>query len=671
MLLPYWSGGAGLKDRHAGRAGIFDRTETKSYNRHKSLLRIATDPMRAATGECQLRWHPAIQDRGIISALTAVSFLLFLGGCSTPDVLSSSNSGSAAVQALPTSERYPYTVRMEGADDLEGRLREVSLAQRLIDEPPPSRTALVRRADTDLERFVQVLRSEGYYDGTARQDIRETEDGAELVFTIDSGPAYVLEEVLIAEGEGASRPATDETLERLNLEIGQVAAAQPVLSAEGGLRMSYREAGYPFAEIASRRTVIDPDRKTMKVTFRVDPGAAASFGTARVEGLSDVRESYLRKLVEWEPGARFDQRQVEATRRALAEADVFERASIEPVGPVKPDGSVDMAITVAERPHRSIGAGVSYSTDVGFGGRVQWEHRNLLHEGEKLRIAAQAAQIEQGLEGSFRNPYFLAPRQDFVSELEIKRATTEAYNEYRGTAFAGVERRFLEHWSATVGPSFDLSHIDDAPTEEGMNALLGLRGILRRDSSDNPLDPVSGSRVEFGLTPYIGVGPTDSRFLSASVAGSQYLSLDDADRFVLAARARIASIMGEERDRLPPGKRFYAGGGGSIRGYEFQMAGPLNQNAIPLGGRSAAEVGLELRTRIAGPFGLVPFIEGGNVYEDTVPRLDEGDMLWGAGLGFRYYSDFGPIRLDIATPLNRRDDIDDAFQFYVSFGQAF
>ena len=540
-----------------------------------------------------------------------------------------------------------------------------------MEEPPPSRAALARRAETDLERFVQVLRSLGYYDGTVSQAIREAPDGAELVFTVDPGPAYVLEEVLIAEGEGVPRPVTDETLERLDLEIGQVASAQPVLSAEGALRQSYREAGHPFAEIASRRTIIDPERKTMQVTYRVEPGEAARFGTARVEGLTEVRESYLRKLVEWEPGAPFDQRQVEATRRALAEANVFERATVEPVGPVKPDGSIDMDITVAERPHRSIGAGVSYSTDIGIGGRVQWEHRNLLHSGEKLRLAAQAAQIEQGLEGEFRNPYFLAPRQDFVSELEVKRATTEAYDEYRASAFAGVERRFLDNWSATIGPSFDLSQVEDAVTQEGTSALLGLRSILRRDSSDNPLDPVSGSRVEFGLTPYMGVGPTESRFVSASVAGSKYLSLDEADRFVLAARARLASIMGEERDQLPPGKRFYAGGGGSIRGYEFQMAGPLSQDATPLGGRSAAEVGLELRTRIVGPFGLVPFIEGGNVYEDTLPRLDQGDMLWGAGLGFRYYSDFGPIRLDIATPLNRRDDIDDAFQFYVSFGQAF
>lgn len=615
------------------------------------------------------RGHAA-RGRVFLSALISAALTLFLSGCAIPDFLSASEPDSAVDSGLPASERYPYTVRIEGAPELEETLQEVSLSVRLLDQPPSSRAALARRAETDLERFAQVLRAAGYYDGTVGHAIDESADAAELVFRVEPGPAYVLEEILIAEGDGTPRPATDETLQRLNLEIGQTATAQPVLDAEGALRQSYREAGHPFAEVASRRTVIDPARKTMTVTFRVAPGEPARFGMAQVEGLTEVRERYLHKLVEWEPGTPFDQRQVEATRRALTEAQVFERATVEPVGPVKPDGSVDMAIAVTERPHRSIGAGVSYSTDVGFGGRVQWEHRNLLQEGEKLRIAAEVAQIEQGLEGEFRNPYFLTKRQDFVSEVEAKRATTEAYDEYRASAFAGLERRFLEHWSATYGPSFDLSQVEDAATQEGTSALVGLRGILRRDSADDPLDPASGSRVEFGVTPYLGVGPTDSRFLSASVDGAQYLALDDADRFVLAARARLASILGEERDLLPPAKRFYAGGGGSIRGYEFQMAGPLDRDGKPQGGRSAAEFGLELRTRIAGPFGVVPFIEGGNVYEETVPRID-GDLLWGAGLGLRYYTDFGPVRLDVATPLNRRDGIDDPFQLYVSFGQAF
>jgi translocation and assembly module TamA len=152
--------------------------------------------------------------------------------------------------------------------------------------------------------------------------------------------------------------------------------------------------------------------------------------------------------------------------------------------------------------------------------------------------------------------------------------------------------------------------------------------------------------------------------------GSAYYAVDADERFILAGRARVGSILGEDTKVLPASRRFYAGGGGSIRGYEYQLVGPLDDDEEPFGGTSLVELSGELRVRVTEEIGVVPFVDGGTVYDDPIPNGDE-TMRWAAGLGVRYFTGFGPVRLDVAFPLNPRDGVDEAFQFYISFGQAF
>src|SRR5690606_8530501 len=189
------------------------------------------------------------------------------------------------------------------------------------------------------------------------------------------------------------------------------------------------------------------------------------------------------------------------------------------------------------------------------------------------------------------------------------------------------------------------------------------------DTTDDALDPRSGSRLLFSLTPTTGMGSETLLFLTSVAAGSAYYAIDEAERFVIAGRARIGSIVGEKTDVLPASRRFYAGGGGSIRGYEYQLVGPLDDDDDPFGGTSLVELGGELRVRVTESIGVVAFVDGGTVYDDPWPSGDE-TLRCAAGLGLRYFTGFGPIRLDVAFPLNPRDDVDEIFQFYISFGQA-
>lgn len=176
--------------------------------------------------------------------------------------------------------------------------------------------------------------------------------------------------------------------------------------------------------------------------------------------------------------------------------------------------------------------------------------------------------------------------------------------------------------------------------------------------------------MRFATTPYVGWYQTSQLFVTSELSASAYYSLDKERRYVLAGRSKVGSLFGESRDTVPADKRYYAGGGNSIRGYPFQKVGPLDDGRDPIGGRSLLELSAELRARIWGNFGVVPFIDGGTVYDSVVPDLAD-TIRWGAGLGLRYYTAIGPVRVDVATPLNPRNDVDDPVQFYISLGQSF
>jgi translocation and assembly module TamA len=588
----------------------------------------------------------------------------------------------------PGTETAAYEIAFEGlADgeaDIEEKLRAVSLSFDLREDPPRSLAGLRRRAEQDVERFARVLRSLGHYDGEVRYRIEEKEAApTTLAFTLALGPVYVIETVRIDRADqGEPREADQELLDALDLAIGGPAEAAPIIAAEGLLARYHHRRGHPFVSVGPRKTVINRDKKTLRVTYSLTLGPFARFGRARIEGAEAVSSGFIARHAAWTEGAIYDSRLVSETQTKLARTGLFDSVT---VSPIETSGAgeaargsqagdpipVDIRIEVAERPHRSLGFGASYSTSVGPGVRAFWEHRNLFDEGERLRTAISASPIERGADATFRKPFFLEEGQSLLAEGEVKNVTSEAFDELRASSFIGVERALSDVWTATLGPTLDLIDQDAEDTEENRFVLVGLRANLRRDSTDDVLNPTRGSRLELSLAPYQDIAESGENFVSSAVTGSRYLQIDGDGDFVLAGRARIGSILGAERSAIPAGKRFYAGGGGSVRGYGYQRLGPLDSDLDPIGGRSVIELGIELRTRIAEDFGLVPFLEGGNVYDDTVPPFDQLDLRWGAGLGFRYYTDIGPVRLDVAMPIDKRENIDDAYQIYVSLGQAF
>ncbi|MEQ9448401.1 MAG: BamA/TamA family outer membrane protein, partial [Rhodospirillaceae bacterium] len=177
-------------------------------------------------------------------------------------------------------------------------------------------------------------------------------------------------------------------------------------------------------------------------------------------------------------------------------------------------------------------------------------------------------------------------------------------------------------------------------------------------------------KTSLAVTPFVGAFAGSVAFMKTEADGSIFVPVDSRDRIVLAGRVNIGSIVGDLIDEVLVNRRFYAGGGGSIRGFGYQLVGPLDSMEQPTGGRSLAETALEARFRVSDTIGVVPFFDAGLVSLSSLPG-ENAKLRMAAGIGGRYYTAVGPLRLDIAIPLNSRPGIDKGFQFYISFGQAF
>ena len=569
-----------------------------------------------------------------------------------------------------------YEVRLEGIGegDLLDLLRASSQLLALADKPPATTIGLRRRAEDDIGRLQTALRSEGYYDSKIDLDIDGDAKPVLIRLQIDEGPRYDVAAYEVSYADAAApAEAIRPTLEEIGVSLGMPARAPTVVASEQRLIELLQERGHPFARVADRKTFIDRERRAMTVQLAVDAGRAATFGPLVFTGQEEVGEDYLRRLADWSEGVTYDRRVLRDLQRRLSSTGLFSTVNAETGAEVAEDGSLPVTVSLVEREHRSIGATVAFSTDIGPSLELFWEHRNLLGQNEQLRVGATGSLIEQTGQIEFRKPTFLRNDQDLLANLRGGFEDTDAYERQSVDSVIALERPFLDNWRGSAGVSFGYEIIDekaDNGVGERTFQLFGLPLTATRDTTDDPLDPHSGTRLQLALTPTTGVGSENLLFLTASAGGSAYYAIDEDERFVLAGRARVGSILGEKTEVLPASRRFYAGGGGSIRGYEYQLVGPLDDDEDPFGGTSLVELGGELRVRVTEEIGVVPFIDGGTVYDDPIPTGDE-TLRWAAGLGLRYFTGFGPIRLDVAFPLNPRDGVDETFQFYISFGQAF
>ncbi len=614
---------------------------------------------------------------------------LWLCGCGV------NGSSLLAEDESESGPRVPYAVQFEGFDaaedpGLEAFLRSTSNAAQSTDRPPPNLLILRNRARNDISRLVTALQARGFYDGTVtfRIDQNETagdrqrENGrsgildeflgtaaTRIVFVVDPGEVYRFGQRSIRV-EGEPVRYDPPRLAELGIKEGEPALAERVLEAEDKLLRHARIRGHAMAALGERRAIIDRETRRMDVELAIRPGPRFAFAAPEVVGQRDVDTDFLLQRLLIEPGARYNIRAVERARRRLVDTNLF--ATVRVFEGPEPDAAGNWPVTfeVTERLPRTVGAGVGFVSDEGPLVQTFWEHRNIFGAGERLRFEAEVGESRQRVEGQIRKPDIFIPDLDLVGGGSLRQEDTDAFESTSIRANLGVERRFSRKLTGNAGVAYRLAKVEGSDEDDELFGLFSVPVGLRYDASDDLLDPSKGFRISVETAPTWDLLNPGTNFVKNRLIATRYFRIHNDPRLVLAFRAAAGAIVGAEIDDIPADERFYAGGGGSIRGIPFQSAGPLDGDNDPTGGRSLLEANAEVRYQIVGNVEAVLFLDGGTAYESQVPEFNEA-WQFGTGLGVRYLTPVGPIRLDVGIPVDRRDDVDDAWQLYISIGQAF
>jgi translocation and assembly module TamA len=524
------------------------------------------------------------------------------------------------------------------------------------------------RMKQDLPRLKEVLSSKGFYGGEVSGELDNASAPMIVIFDVKTGPPYHLESVTVDLSE--EERGTKVTLpgpSDMGLPLGKIALGKPIVDADAKIEAMLRNQGHAFARVTDRKVWVDHMTRSVRVAYTLHSGPEVEFGDTHVNGLETVSEDYVLRRVPWKTGDRFATDLMGEAQRRIVETGLFGLVRVSHGVSLNEKGRLPIAVEVKERKHRTIKAGLSYNSDFGPGGKAGWEHRNLFGDAERLNFSYEATGIGHQGEAGFRKPDFLRVDQALIFRGVLKTEQPDAYTSTSLDVVSQVERLFSRQLSGAIGVGVRISEVEQFG-EDQQSALFYVPSRLDWKTADRPLDPTRGGWLALEIAPYQDFSREDLRFFKAYGRYSRYVLL--LDPFVLLAlKGVVGAIGGANRDDMGADLRFYAGGGGSIRGYPYQTVGPLQEDE-PKGGRSLVEVSAEVRFKLTEKIGLVAFLDGGNAFSSSFPDPNE-TLRWGVGAGIRYFTPVGPLRLDVGMPLDRREGIDDPFQLYISLGHAF
>ena len=584
--------------------------------------------------------------------------------------------GSACGSAAHADPRAQIRGEIDG--DLR---RQLEQAVGEVDDAPSSRFEARRRARAAAESAEALLRSEGYYQPVL-EDIVEGEETPVAVVQVTPGRRFVLTSPTVQW----AAPAPDEAsaaaaIDAIDLEAGAPGRAVDVIAGEGRAVASLTRQGYADAVANPRRVVVDHAAWTVAPEYRIASGELVRLNGVRLDTEGRTNPAWVAGLAPWNEGDRYDPEDVAELERRLLETGVYDGVGVALATQAQNTeaGLRPVIVSLQDRPRRILEAGASYSTAEGSGVDLIWTHYNRFGRADTLRYQARLASIDSRIGVDLSLPHWRRPGRTLALQAAVVNEDTDAYVRQALVLSADLRQRIgrTSYFSYGVGVDagrydenrFDFSVVPPQPVEFNRDlAIVTLRGSAYMDRSDDPLDPRSGYRLTASVQPTAVAGDDTVLFLRNDFVATGYLPVTDGGRTVLAGRVRIGSILGGEELTVPADRLFYSGGGGSVRGYEYQGVGPRLPDNTPRGGLSLFETALEVRRDIGESFQAVAFVDAGSVGFQETPNFS--NMRYGAGLGVRYKLPFGPIRADIAFPLDARED-DAAFQLYISIGQAF
>lgn len=588
-------------------------------------------------------------------------------------------SASVAPSAATALENLRFEIEGD-SQSLRDHLVGASLVKTAKDENRVDARELVAVAGAEYAQLTGALYKKGYYGGTINVFV----DGREAASISPFAPPSTIREIIIRVNPGPAfrfgttsvTPVPSETVLPDSFQDGQTALAPVVGKAARSGVAAWREIGYAKAKIAGQNIVADHKTNTLDVDVTLSSGPKVRFGDLRLTTKSAVRAQRLQEIAGLPTGEVFSPNDLETVTKRLRRTGTFRSVALTEADALRNGDVLDIDLAIQDEKPRRFGFGAELSSTEGVKLSGFWLHRNLLGGAERLRLDAEISGLGSQAGGTHGGiDYMLGARFDRPATFRadtslyalgiIERLDEPNFLSDQVAVELGLQRILSER--LTVEAGFGLRYSQETTTsgkEEFTHFVLPVKAAL--DERDKPLNPSKGYYLAAEGTPFIGLNgsATGGRLY---VDGRIYRGIGNEDKIVLAGRFQLGSVVGSELSETPQDFLFYSGGGNTVRGQPYQSLG-VSQGGTTTGGRSFVGISSEIRADVGKNLGVVAFVDAGYIGSES---LYDGSGNWhsGGGLGLRYDTGIGPIRLDVATPLD--GDTGDGVQIYIGIGQAF
>lgn len=581
------------------------------------------------------------------------------------------SSGCALIPGLrDTVSQEAQTTPRAAVEGMPPALRARANELVRVAEPPPRSVLEARnRMNSSATVLRDLMASEGYLAAEiAPSQIDAAGDAATLV--ADPGPLFtVLTRNFAGREDMVPEVARQLDEELRDLPEGTVARTSTIEAMDDALVLQLRRQGYAFARSDGIDVLASREDANVELTFLLVPGPRVSLGALVIENSDARSEKMLRTLKTWSDGSLYTPSVIDRLRTRLRATGLYEGIGVTISETPGEDGLHTVSATLVEGKPRTIGAGVTASTTEGVGVDGYWERRNLTGRADRLRISSKVATLAQDLTATYERPNIGRYGRTLGLETGVRAEQTDAYDLEGISVGASLAQPFSRQFTVSLGAKLDATRTVDERARivggiEREQVTLSFPLTANYSDVGDPLDPQSGFRFFAGAESGVSVGDKTPGYTRLQLSGSTYRAI--SEDVIAAFRGEYGTFIGS--DAVPPDRLFFAGGGGTVRGYEYQSLSPRNAFGDIVGGRNLFSASAEVRWRASERFGYTLFTDVGAASDN--PDEVFSDAAASIGLGIRYYPGFGPIRLDLATPLNRRDG-DAPVQVYISIGQAF
>lgn len=515
--------------------------------------------------------------------------------------------------------------------------------------------AIRNQAQDDAKHLEEALQSQGYLEATVSVYVDKTSTIPSIIFEINSGIRYRFGKLIL-------HPELKE-LANIDPLIGFVDYAKINVCEQGILNLLHNQGFYKASLIETKLTThLD---NTADVSISIDTGQLYHFGSVKIEGLKQVSPCLIEHKIPWKQGDVFSLKQLHLVQKSLLDTQVFSQVSVKTLE--AENNQVPILIDVQETKFKSVSIGINYQTHFGVGGDLSFEHKNLASKGQRLNLETTVTQ--NSLLGQLR---YAIP--DFYKENQSLDFKIEASREQLNPSFSDNLYEALGKFNKINSPyiNYDFGiatryYIVQHSVKNGHDAV-GLSFFKWRfDNTYSDLLPKNGIKCTLGGLIYQNFNHPKTYFSGTLKTAFFYSFLKQ--RFTLAQQVYYGSFYKAPLDDIPVPLRFFGGTDEYLRGYKYYTVSPLKDHK-PQGGLSCLFFNSELRVVVKYPFGTVFFYDSGFVSSSRLP-FNQSPYYQSVGFGFRYYAFFGPLRLDVGFPLDRRKKLDAKFKILATFGHTF